>query len=70
MLLLLSTPKNQYFHPVSLFKCPTECIRTFHTSLLYIFTLAALLQPVQKSAQVDGCTVAQAVLLTFRNKQE
>ncbi len=49
----------------------------FQTSLLYIFTLAAVLQPppriylaVQKSAQVAGCTVAQAVLLTFRNTQE
>ncbi len=51
MLLLLSTPKTQYFHSVSLFNCSTAYIRTFQTSLLYIFTLAELLQP----PRIFGC---------------
>ncbi len=76
--MLLSTQKiNTFILCLYLFNCSTVCFRTFQTSLLYIFTLKSLLQPprriylaVQKSAQVPGCRVAQAVLLTFRNKQQ
>ncbi len=78
MLLLLSTPKNQYFHSVSLFNYSTACIRTFQTSLLYsVFSRShrccSLLVYIWLCKKVRAgcrCTVAQAVLLTFRNKQE